>query len=298
MKKIKLGLCYLLLILGTTLFAQQQQVIADLYFDATNHRTKLLYDNGATHIINGDVYKETVGGNTQGVIWLNRLKAGQDGYAEFVIDKFDVGIDVEFYLVDEQNPSATNFVLKLNSGTVALFDETINSYVSDGSYMNGDVFKIERCVDKIFYYKNGVKYAVESSVSPGIALAAKAEILGAELNSSNEPPRLTINFPKELPSNNFVQLKKKLDGTFFKSNRVKLKFTYVEKYAQEAGDVISCKIYDWEGTPQGAAASYPTVYGVNWLVMPLPTSLNPDEFYTLEVNNPNKGETYFLRFKY
>ena len=296
MKRIKSILLYTLLFLNTTIFAQQQ-VIADLYFDATNHRTKLLYDNGATHIENGDVYNETVGGNLQGTIWLNRLKAGQDGYAEFVIDKFDVGIDVLFYLVDEQNPGATNFVLKLNGGNVSLYDESISSYVSGGPYTNGDIFKIERCVNKVFYYKNGVKYTVESSVSPSIALAAKAEILGAGLNSSNEPPRLTINFPKELPSNNFVQLKNKLDGTFFKSNRIKLKFTYVEKYAQESGDMIDCEIIDWQGISKGNA-SYPTVYGVNWLAMPLPTTLNPDEFYTLEVNNPNKGETYYLRFKY
>ena len=95
----------------------------------------------------------------------------------------------------------------------------------------------------------------------------------------------------------YASLKKKLDGGYALSDDGKIRITYIEKYATAPGQTVTWKIYD-NITQQPDHMGYvPNNYGVNWHEIDLP-GLTDDEYYILEISGANKGETYYLRFKY
>lgn len=272
----------------------QQRAVADLHYDDTTRLITLVYDS---YISNGDVYNRTTpaGRGVEGAIWLNRLQANEDGYAEFTIDHVTsngANVNLTISLTNEDDTTEI-YGLRLDNGQV--YAGTSSTAID--TYTDQDLFRIERCQDKILYYKGSTKYTLEDSVLPSIRLVAHAAIVTATPGSTGTLPRLVMTFPHNLTTLNFIALRKQLDGSYIQSNRQKLKFTYVEQYARDAGATINCRIYDWQRQLRHNV-NLPNVYGVNWQVLTLPSNLTLDEYYVLEVGGANKGERYYLRFKY
>ncbi|MEM8909572.1 MAG: hypothetical protein AAGD05_17120, partial [Bacteroidota bacterium] len=167
---------------------------------------------------------------------------------------------------------------------------------------NQDVFRIERILNKIYYYKNNVRYTVEGTLNPNRVLVARVNVTKAT-DSQGNLPHLELEFPIVRPRE-FTVLKNQLDGSYVKTKGDYLCFQYIEDYAivTNENDEIEYAIYDqaWLPKSHNAGDPLPTLsneYGVNWKVLELPNNLVAGDYYVLQVNGPNKGESYYLRFQ-
>jgi hypothetical protein len=96
------------------------------------------------------------------------------------------------------------------------------------------------------------------------------------------------------PISSYAILKKKLDGSCQVVDG-DIKFKFIQEYAITTGLVLECKVYDWQRNMAIEEDLNPN-YGVNWFSIPT-DGLSNNETYTLEFEG-NKGQKYFLKFKY
>ncbi|MEL6866076.1 MAG: hypothetical protein AAFP19_16735, partial [Bacteroidota bacterium] len=155
---------------------------------------------------------------------------------------------------------------------------------------------IERCLDKILFYKGETAYPNVATVSGSFDMIAKLEIM--EANKWNgTAPNIVFSFPNKLATG-YASIRKALDGSYALAKTNKLRFTYMEGYATSPSDQIKCQVFDSDRAIK-IDVNMPNTYGVNWKTLAIPSGvLTTDEFYVLEVTGANKGEVYYLRFKY
>jgi len=284
-------LCYILftggLLFGNSAILAQQRVDADLTNTSGQQEICAWY---TTDIRYGELEKEE--------ILLKELKAFQDGYAELTVDHFGIDEEIIFSLEQANNANAV-FSIQLKNGNVFIIKDGETSGTNVGAYVNEDVFRIERELNKIYFSKNGIKYSIDDSLEPNRILHARLEVIKAT-ESQSVKPHIQFEFPLVRPRE-FTQLKKQLDASYVPAKDGYLCFKYIEDYATvgNENDEVKYVIYDQTRTPQtpNPAPTLPNQYGVNWQILKLPNGLNTGGFYVLEVNGANKGEIYYLRFK-
>ena len=112
----------------------------------------------------------------------------------------------------------------------------------------------------------------------------------------------TINIVPLSPPLDTVQynvVKQKLDAGYIRLFDNQLRFTYDQDYAVHVGDndQINYRLLDWQmnAAQTGAIAQR---YGINRHTISLNSTYLDGNFYVLEVSGANKGEVYYLKFKY
>ncbi|MBS1618313.1 MAG: hypothetical protein JST76_07335 [Bacteroidetes bacterium] len=183
------------------------------------------------------------------------------------------------------------------------------SYVSLGSYREGDRFRIKRLASgTVQFEKNDVPLPAAGFATPytiSTSPSTNMVVVTAFTKSNTGLTDVRTTFTKAMNFANFAELTKELDAGYVPMIR-SIRFKYNEKYNTSS---LNYKIYDWHRAVKlfgdlgsGAVPATPThVIGDNYEVITPPASgpfaLVNNQLYILEVTN-DKGETYKLRFKY
>lgn len=284
----------ILALLSSYILSAQQQVNAKLINNSNETKTTL-----------ANLSDITFGVATHQNVLLKELASDEAGYAEFEINYLD-NSDVTFTF-EEQDAGGTTYSIHLANGVFDIPNTSINNQ----SYSSGDKFKIQRCDSEITILKNEVIQHTFSSANMSQKVFANLIVTQADLVSGNEP-NVLFSFPNSMTncsggggsnftSGIYTQLKRKLDGgyTVVTAAKPSLRFTYEEDYAivTNENDNLDFKILNWQNQILDSG-TLSNNYGVNWQSLSLASANLTNGFYTLEVEDINKDEKYYLRFQF
>ncbi len=236
-------------------------------------------------------------------IQVRSLAGGANGSMEFTVNYLS-GSNIIVSLAELGNLSNAYYI-ELSGSSFTM--QGLSSV--GGSFSDGDQFRIERCENSILFFGPGDLVCHEiSNVDNTKEMIARMEVISASKVGGNTPnielvfPFLSPNCVR--PREDYVVLKKKLDGAFHQVTSNKIKFRYDQDYAivNNENDQVKYTIYDWKKTPL-LTGVFNNNYGTNFHVISIPPSLLAADFYLLEVTGVqehglNKGESYYLKLKY
>ncbi len=238
------------------------------------------------------------------------VQLNKDLIADYTPGALNDDFNIVFKDVEVRADALGEYGLKINgAGSVLLFDDNYYNQSADTITFGKDLaFSLDefeyaiRLKNRIVtVYKNnkalysGPILSEIDSLQVGFKLSLSTlEGVAAEIKVSKEaslPPDLT----------QYTNLKRQLDSGFIiYDSSDDIRFKYIEDYAvvnDESSDLI-CKLYNWQ---RSIIKTYTVSkeYGANWKRLKLPTGLlTTGQYYLLEVENTNKGDTQYLRFKY
>lgn len=243
----------------------------------------------------------------------NTLPASTNGWAEFKVS--NIAVNYVFGLSDVgsavTNYQALNYGIKLtntssgyytisfypyfhivwnttNTYTVNISQNGVNTPYS-GTYIAGDVFRVERQGNRINYYKNGtlIYFTTATNISAKIM---KAEVFVNYTGSQLVNCRCNFGCPVIIQ---YAELRKKTDGGYVPSINNTLYFQYNEEYV--TNNNFTYKIFDNSNTAVLSSSTLSKTYGDNRYALNV-AGLTAGKFYILEVTS-SKKEKWYLRFK-
>ncbi len=237
---------------------------------------------------NGGVASRAVDGNTNGSFYhpdesVSSTSYGDQGWWEVDLGGVYTIETIEAWNQTGGNSTSNYYVLvsdnpfPSNDLTTLLNDPEIAAFQNAGTMDSPSIVDVNRTG----------QYVRIQSEDWGFVTMAEVKVMGQESAAG--------------PSANYrvyTRLKKELDGSYVRTIDQKLYFQHIEGYAIVSGEnsALKYKIYDWKKELM-QSGSLQNDYGVNWFVLS-PKAQLPEDYYILEVNDVNKEETYYLRFKY
>jgi hypothetical protein len=239
----------------------------------------------------GNVFKKTLPNNWEnaGFFSEGKIAKDKDGFIEHEIAQTN-----KYYMIglsekdEDQHYKTINFAWYVRGNTGVWLFKDGRSQVKLESKI-GDKLRIERVGNRINMLKNNVIVRAYEADN-GVDLHVDASLYNGNGSTYNLP--LKTSFPD--PFSSYLILKKKLDGGTPTIDG-DLKFKFIQEYAVSSTQKINYKVYNWQRNAV-LDADLSLQYGVNWFSVPT-NALTHNEIYVLEVVG-NKGQTYYLKFKY
>ncbi|MBI1227712.1 MAG: hypothetical protein GC192_20935 [Bacteroidetes bacterium] len=259
--------------------------------------------------ISGDFYNLT--GQPVGVKSLNKLQNLENGHVEFTLLQSPFGCDYHIGLMQAANQitsaSSIDYNVQINQNSTSVWVNGQQLLALIPPNVN-DEFILRRLGSQLEVYINEILVYTSSGIFTGEmrigAFFLDTPDTGTNIDVDASFPEVPDGPPPPPPpptggEGAYIVLKKKLDASYTLVEGNTLNFTYIEDYATNQSSLVECKIYDSNTTFTIPPPSMlPNMYGVNWQTINLPTDLVGDSYYVLEVKDSNKGEVYYLRFKY
>jgi hypothetical protein len=238
-------------------------------------------------ISNNTITKDKSQGWNAGFFSEGKIPSKQDGFIEH-----EVINQSRYYMVglSSENKSTSyktiNYAWYVRLGYAYIYKN--GSYQARYKSGVGDLLRIERIGNTLYMMKNNVtmrKYDVDIEED----LHVDASLYQSGIYSIP----IWASFPN--PSASYAILKKKLDGGYavFEGD---VKFKFIQEYAVTSSATIDYNIYNWARQIVNSGI-LSLEYGVNWYSIPTNSAFINNQTYILEIEG-NKGETYFLKFKY
>ena len=261
-------------------------------------------------ISNNQVFSN-ITNNQRTVTGINQIDAGGNGYIKMILnqdlilgDGFTFGLDPDTSITGVEPKYAWGFVddgpfrAYYNGSSIAYLD---NDSPGTPKNLNGDSFAIEKVEDTIRFFKNG--HLLESILDTTVGQALYP-VLSLDDNSI-APKTYDLSLSMShgcyaLQQNGFNTISSAIRSQYAKVADDELRVVFNQRYNVVPGqnDTADYNIYDWQRQSVGNG-TIPVVYGPNHHTLDISSApLLDGAYYVLEVTGPNKGETYYLRFKY